>query len=65
MQDRVRVFAEGEIAGVLVRRQRWQVLARFHGPEAEQLARDLAALICDGRLRTGADLAADASSSGD
>ena len=42
MRERVRVFAEGGRAGVLVKRQRWTVLARFHGEEAERMARDLA-----------------------
>ncbi|MCO5164913.1 MAG: hypothetical protein M9894_00900 [Planctomycetes bacterium] len=63
MKDRVRVFAEGGLAGVLVKRQRWTVLARFRGPEAERMARDLAALIAAGRLITGRDLAAEESAS--
>lgn len=63
MQDRVRVFAEGGRAGVLVKRQRWTVLARFHGDEAERMARDLAALIAEGRLITGRDLEPEESAS--
>lgn len=58
MRDRVRVFAEGDLAGVLVRQRRWVVLARFRGPDAEQMARDLASVITAGGLRTGSDLAA-------
>ena len=57
MSDRVRVFAEGELAGVLVRQQRkWVVLARFRGPDSEQMARDLANVITTGGLKTGSDL---------
>lgn len=54
--DRVRWFAEGGLAGVLVRRDRWRVLARFHGPEAEERARALAALLAAAGLMTGRDL---------
>jgi hypothetical protein len=56
MQGRVRWFAEGGLAGVLVKRGRWTVLARFRGPEAERMARDLAAVLEMGGLITGADL---------
>lgn len=63
MRERVRVFAEGGRAGVLVKRQRWTVLARFHGEEAERMARDLAELIAQGRLITGRDLEPEESAS--
>ena len=52
----MRWFAEGGVAGVLVRRQRWKVLARFKGEDAERLATDLAAVISRGGLVTGAEL---------
>jgi hypothetical protein len=62
MGERVRVFAEGDLAGVLVRQQRrWVVLARFRGPDAEQMARDLAGVITAGGLKTGSDLSAETS----
>ncbi len=52
----MRWFAEGERAGVLVRRDRWRVLARFTGPDAARLAEDLARVIGRGGLVLGADL---------
>lgn len=61
MADRVRVFAEGDLAGVLVRQRRWVVLARFRGPDAEQMATDLANVIKMGGLTTGSDLSAETS----
>lgn len=54
--DRVRWFAEGGLAGVLVRRDRWRVLVRFHGPESEERARALAALLGAAGLMTGSEL---------
>jgi hypothetical protein len=56
-QQRVRWFAEGGLAGVLVRTpEKWAVLARFRGEEAERMARDLAAVLEAGGLVRGADL---------
>lgn len=46
MVRRVRWWAEGGRAGVLVRAgERWSTLARFVGPDAERQARDLAACL--------------------
>lgn len=45
MSERVRWWAEGERAGVLVLSlddRRWLTLARFRGPDAERMARELA-----------------------
>lgn len=56
MNERVRYFAEGGRAGVLVKRERWTVLARFQGPLAERMARSLAEAIARGGLVTGKDL---------
>jgi hypothetical protein len=56
-QQRVRWFAEGGLAGVLVRTAtKWTVLARFRGDEAERMARDLASVLSAGGLVTGSEL---------
>lgn len=53
----MRWFAEGGLAGVLVRTaSKWTVLARFRGEEAERMARDLAAVLAAGGLVTGSEL---------
>jgi hypothetical protein len=48
------IYAEGDLAGVLVlgwRARRWRVLARFHGPGAEERARQLVDALSRGSAR--------------
>lgn len=54
--ERVRWWAEGNRAGVLVLTDgRWTTLARFRGEEAERMARDLAAVLAAGGIQPRGD----------